>query len=84
MKQIDELLEKVPQSIKDKFLIKKRERAIELVKEDLKKRFKSVHDYDHDSMEGLIGDAEKKLNNDQLVTLLIAVAALEGLALAGF
>ena len=83
MKQIDELLEKVPQSIKDKFLIKKRERAIELVKEDLKKSNKSVHDYDHDDMEGLIGDAEKKLNNDQLVTLLIAVAALEGVALAG-
>ena len=42
-----------------------------------------MHDYDHDDMEGLIGDAEKKLNNDQLVTLLIAVAALEGIALAG-
>ena len=81
--KIDELLEKVPQSVKDKFLVKKRERAIELVKEDLKKSNKYVHDYDHDDMEGLIGDAEKKLNNDQLVTLLIAVAALEGIALAG-
>jgi hypothetical protein len=31
----------------------------------------------------LIGDAEKKLNNDQLITLLMTVAALEGIALAG-
>ena len=83
MIKIDELLEKVPQSVKDKFLVKKRERAIELVKEDLKKSNKSVHDYDHDDMEGLIGDAEKKLNNDQLITLLMTVAALEGIALAG-
>ena len=83
MIKIDELLEKVPQSVKDKFLVKKRERAIELVKEDLKKNNESVHDYDHDAMEGLIGDAEKKLNNDQLITLLMTVAALEGIALAG-
>ena len=61
--------------------MKKRERAIDLVKEDLKKNNKSVNDYDHDEMEGLIGDAEKKLNNDQLVTLLITVATLEGLTL---
>ena len=81
MIKIDELLEKVPQSVKDKFLMKKRERAIDLVKEDLKKNNKSVNDYDHDEMEGLIGDAEKKLNNDQLVTLLITVATLEGLTL---
>ena len=81
MKKIDELLEKVPQSVKDKFLMKKRERAIDLVKEDLKKNNKSVNDYDHDEMEGLIGDAEKKLNNDKLVTLLITVATLEGLTL---
>ena len=83
MMKIDELFEKVPQSVKDKFLMKKRERAIELVKEDLKKSNKSVHDYDHDDMEGLIGDAEKKLNNDQLVTLLMAVVALEGIVIAG-
>ena len=83
MIKIDELLEKVPQPVKDKFLVKKRERAIELVKEDLKKNNESVHDYDHDAMEGLIGDAEKKLNNDQLITLLMTVAALEGIALAG-
>ena len=81
---IDELLKKVPQSVKDKFLMQKRERAIELVKEDLKKNNKSVNDYVHDEIEGLIGDAEKKLNNDQLVTLLISVAALEGISLLAF
>ena len=84
MMGIDELLKKVPQSVKDKFLMQKRERAIELVKEDLKKNNKSVNDYDHDEIEGLIGDAEKKLNNDQLVTLLISVSALEGISLLAF
>lgn len=84
MMGIDELLKKVPQSVKDKFLMQKRERAIELVKEDLKKNNKSVNDYDHDEIEGLIGDAEKKLNNDQLVTLLISIAALEGISLLAF
>ena len=84
MMGIYELLKKVPQSVKDKFLMQKRERAIELVKEDLKKNNKSVNDYDHDEIEGLIGDAEKKLNNDQLVTLLISIAALEGISLLAF
>ena len=35
MDKIDELLNKVPKSVKDKFLIKKRERAIEIVKEKI-------------------------------------------------
>ena len=84
MMEIDKLLEKVPHSVKDKFLMQKRERAIELVKEDLKRNNKSVKDYDHDEIEGLIGDAVKKLNNDQLVALLISVAALEGISLLAF
>ena len=40
MMGIDELLKKVPQSVKDKFLMQKRERAIEFVKEDLEKLIK--------------------------------------------
>jgi len=63
MMGIDELLKKVPQSVKDKFLMQKRERAIELVKEDLKKNNKSVNDYDHDEIEGLIGDAFTRDSN---------------------
>ncbi len=37
MKAVNEILDKVPKSVKDKFLIKKRERAIELVKEKIAK-----------------------------------------------
>ena len=32
-------------------------------------------------MEGMIVDAEKELKNDQLVTILVGVAALEGISL---
>ena len=81
MKKIDDLLKKVPQSVKDKFLIKKRERAIEIIKEDLVRKNKTIHDYNDEEMEGMIVDAEKELKNDQLVTILVGVAALEGISL---
>jgi|TARA_B100001093_G_C26778653_1_gene993533 flagellar motor switch protein FliG len=81
MNKIDDLLKKVPQSVKDKFLIKKRERAIEIIKEDLVRKNKTIHDYNDEEMEGMIVDAEKELKNDQLVTILVGVAALEGISL---
>jgi flagellar motor switch protein FliG len=81
MNKIDNLLKKVPQSVKDKFLIKKRERAIEIIKEDLVRKNKTIHDYNDEEMEGMIVDAEKELKNDQLVTILVGVAALEGISL---
>ena len=37
MEQIQKILDKAPKSIQDKFLIKKRERAIEIVKEKIEK-----------------------------------------------
>ena len=80
MDKIDEVLNKVPKSVKDKFLIKKRERAIEIVKEKITQANKSISDYDDGEMEGLIGDEEKNLNYDQLKTMLIAVLAVEGLS----
>jgi hypothetical protein len=80
MEKIDELLNKVPKSVKDKFLIKKRERAIEIVKEKITQANKSTSDYDDIEMEGFIGDEEKNLNYDQLKTMLIAVLAVEGLS----
>jgi flagellar motor switch protein FliG len=81
MNKIDDLLKKVPQSVKDKFLIKKRERAIEIIKEDLVRKNKTIHDYNDEEMEGMIVDAEKELKNDQLVTILVGIAALEGISL---
>ena len=79
MKTINEILDKVPKSVKDKFLIKKRERAIELVKEKIAKSGKNIKDIDDDEMEGMIADEELKLKGDQLETILYSVLAFEGL-----
>ena len=81
MSKLEELLNKVPQSVKDKFLIKKRERAIEIVKQKLTDSKKNISDFSDDEMEGLIGDEEKKLKDDQLIAILIGVAAAEGISL---
>ena len=79
MKTLDEILDKVPKSVKDKFLIKKRERAIELVKEKIAKSGKNIKDIDDDEMEGMIADEELQLKGDQLKTILYGVLAFEGL-----
>jgi|TARA_B100001971_G_scaffold185785_1_gene185285 phage terminase Nu1 subunit (DNA packaging protein) len=79
MKTINEILDKVPKSVKDKFLIKKRERAIELVKEKIAKSGKNIKDIDDDEMEGMIADEELQLKGDQLKTILYGVLAFEGL-----
>ena len=74
-----EILEKVPQSVKDKFLIKKRERAIEIVKEKISKSGKNLADFDDDEMEGMIADEEQNLKGDQLKTILFSLLTMEGL-----
>tara|TARA_B100000959_G_scaffold86889_1_gene92287 strand:- start:338 stop:595 length:258 start_codon:yes stop_codon:yes gene_type:complete len=79
MKAVNEILDKVPKSVKDKFLIKKRERAIELVKEKIAKSGKNIKDIDDDEMEGMIADEELQLKGDQLKTILYGVLAFEGL-----
>jgi phage terminase Nu1 subunit (DNA packaging protein) len=79
MKAVNEILDKVPKSVKDKFLIKKRERAIELVKEKIAKSGKNIKDFDDDEMEGMIADEELQLKGDQLKTILYGVLAFEGL-----
>ena len=75
----EKILEKVPQSVKDKFLIKKRERAIEIVKDKISKSAKSLTDFDDDEMEGMIADEERKLSGDQLKTILVTLLTMEGL-----
>ena len=81
MSKLEELLNKIPQSVKDKFLIKKRERAIEIVKQKLTDSKKNISDFSDDEMEGLIGDEEKKLKDDQLIAILVGVATAEGISL---
>ena len=80
MSSYQEILDKVPQSVKDKFLIKKRERAIEIVKEKISNSGKSISDFDDDEMEGMIADEEQNLKSDQLKTILFSLLTAEGLS----
>ena len=80
MSSYQEILDKVPQSVKDKFLIKKRERAIEIVKEKISSSGKSISDFDDDEMEGMIADEEQNLKGDQLKTILFSLLTAEGLS----
>ena len=83
MDQIQKILDKAPKSVRDKFLIKKRERAIEIVKEKIEKSEKNLNDFDHDEIEGMIADEERELKYDQLKTILYSLLALEGLTYLG-
>ena len=84
MKTLKEVLDKLPKAVKDKFLIKKRERAIEIVKEKIAKSGKDIKDIDDDEMEGFIADEEQNLKGDQLKAILVSLLAIEGLSyLAG-
>ena len=80
MKTLKEVLDKLPKAVKDKFLMKKRERAIEIVKEKIAKSGKTVKDIDDDEMEGFIADEEQNLKGDQLKAILVSLLAFEGLS----
>ena len=73
---LDDLLKKAPQSVKDKYKIKIKEKAIERVKEKLIKHNKKFDDYSHDEMEAMIAYEIGNLNEDVkkgvLTTLLVA------------
>ena len=70
MGTLTELLKKAPQSIKDKYKIKIREKAIERVKEKIIKHNKKLEDYADDEMEAMIAEAESGLNEDVRTTVL--------------
>ena len=76
MSMLSELLAKAPQSVKDKYKIKIREKAIVRVKEKLIKHNKKLEDYSDDEMEAMIATEEGNLNEDVkkgvLTTLLVA------------
>jgi|TARA_Y100000031_G_C8246457_1_gene398300 phage terminase Nu1 subunit (DNA packaging protein) len=61
---LSDLLKKAPQSVKDKYKIKIREKAIERTKEKIIKHNKTVEDYSDDEMEAMIAEAESGLNKD--------------------
>ena len=79
MGTLTELLKKAPQSIKDKYKIKIREKAIERVKEKIIKHNKKLEDYSDDEMEAMIAEAESGLNEDVRTGLLTALLVGAGI-----
>ena len=76
MSKLSDLLSKAPQSVKDKYKMKIREKAIEKVKENIVKHNKTIDDYSDEEMSEMIAAEEGNLNEDVkktiLTTLLIA------------
>ena len=79
MGTLTELLKKAPQSIKDKYKIKIREKAIERVKEKIIKHNKKVEDYSDDEMEAMIAEAESGLNESVRTGILTALLLAAGI-----
>ena len=80
MGTLDNLLKKAPQSVKDKYKIKIREKAIERVKEKIIKHNKKLDDYSHNEMEAMIADEIGNLNEDVkkgILTALLVAAGIE-------
>jgi phage terminase Nu1 subunit (DNA packaging protein) len=83
MAMLAKLLEKAPQSVKDKYKMKIREKAIERVKEKIIKHNKTIDDYSDDEMEDLIASEEGNLNEDvkkTVLTTLLVAAGIEVMA----
>ena len=83
MAMLAKLLEKAPQSVKDKYKMKIREKAIERAKEKIIKHNKTIDDYSDDEMEDLIASEEGNLNEDvkkTVLTTLLVAAGIEVMA----
>ena len=77
---LDDLFKRAPQSVKDKYKIKIREKAIERVKENIIKHKKKIEDYSDDEMEAMIAKEEGGLNEDVkkgILTALLVAAGIE-------
>ena len=80
---LSDLLKKAPQSVKDMYKIKIREKAIERVKEKIIKHNKTVDDYSDAEMKELIAAEEGNLNEDVkkgILTALLVAAGIEIIA----
>tara|TARA_B110000503_G_scaffold77695_1_gene119665 strand:+ start:403 stop:660 length:258 start_codon:yes stop_codon:yes gene_type:complete len=83
MSILSNLLEKAPKSVKDKYKMKIREKAIERVKEKIIKHNKTIDDYSDDEMQDLIASEEGNLNEDvkkTVLTTLLVAAGIEIMA----
>ena len=82
MSILSDLLNKAPQSVKEKYKIKIREKAIEIVKEKIIKHNKTVDDYSDDEMEAMIASEEGNLNEDVKKGILISLLVAAGITLS--
>ena len=83
MSILSDLLNKAPQSVKEKYKIKIRERAIEKVKEKIVKHNKTIDDYSDEEMSEMIAAEEGNLNEDVkkgILTTLLLAAGIEIIA----
>ena len=76
---LSDLLNKAPQSVKDKYKIKIREKAIEKVKEKIIEHKKTVDDYSDNEMEDMIASEEGNLNEDVKKTILTGFLIAAGI-----
>ena len=79
MSILTDLLDKAPQSVKDKYTIKIRDKAIERVKEKIVKENKTLDDYSHQEMVELIELEENNLNEDVKKTVLTSLLVAAGI-----
>ena len=79
MSILSDLLAKAPQSVKDKYKMKIRDKAIERVKEKMVKHNKTLNDYSHHEMEELIELEESNLNEDVKKTVLTSLLVAAGI-----
>jgi len=80
MSMLSDLLRKAPQSVKDKYKMKIREKAIEKVKEKIVKHNKTIDDYSDEEMSEMIAAEEGNLNEDvkkAILTTLLVAAGIE-------
>ena len=80
MSILSDLLNKAPQSIKDKYKIKIRDKAIVRVKEKIIKHNKTIDDYSDTEMEEMIAAEVGNLNEDVkkgILTALLLAAGIE-------
>jgi len=79
---LDDLLKKAPQSVKEKYEMKIRDKAIERVKEKMIKHNKKIDDYSDAEMEKMIAAEKNQLNEDVKKGVLTALLVAAGIEIA--
>jgi type IV secretory pathway VirB4 component len=84
MSRLSELLQKAPQSIKDKYNSKIRDNAIQEVKKKIIKLNKKISDYSDEEMEIMIKEEEARINETVKISILTTLLVTAGIKLSFF